>query len=103
MPTIYVSPIILAFIPEFLEARRSDCTKMREWLAGGDLQAIAEAAHRWAGSGGTYGLTGVSEAGRALQEAARGGDLRAVARRIDEAADLLAGLDVRSTAEREGG
>jgi HPt (histidine-containing phosphotransfer) domain-containing protein len=103
MPTIYVSPIIMAFIPEFLAARRSDCEAMRRRLASGDLAGIAETAHRWAGAGGTYGLAAVSEAGRALQAAARAGDATEVARRIEGAEALLADIEVRSTAERGAG
>lgn len=103
MPTIYVSPIIMAFIPEFLEARRGDCAQMRDWLARGELPAIGETAHRWAGAGGTYGLTAVSDIGRSLQAAARAGDAAQVAQRIEEAEGLLARIDVRSTAERDRG
>jgi HPt (histidine-containing phosphotransfer) domain-containing protein len=103
MPTIYVSPLIMAFIPEFLAARRDDCVRMRDWLAKGELPAIAETAHRWAGAGGTYGLAAVSEIGRALQAAARAGDAALVAQRLGEAEDLLGRIDVRSTAERDRG
>lgn len=103
MPTIYVSPIIMTLIPEFLAARRDDCGRMREWLASGDLPAIAETAHRWAGAGGTYGLPAISDIGRALQAAARDGDASEVDRRIGEAEEVLAHTDVRSTAERDRG
>jgi HPt (histidine-containing phosphotransfer) domain-containing protein len=101
MPTIYVSPLIMTLIPEFLAARRDDCERMRVGLAAGDLPAIAETAHRWAGAGGTYGLSAISDIGRALHEAARAGDASEVGRWIDEAEDLLAHTEVRSTAERD--
>ena len=58
-------------IPGFMDNRWRDIKTIMNALTAGDYQAIQTVAHQMKGAGGGYGFDFISEAGCALEEAAK--------------------------------
>jgi adenylate cyclase len=80
--------------PEFLEKRQDDVLSLTEALARNDLATIQRLGHRLNGTGLSYGFTGISEIGSALEQAARIGDVEELRRRVALFSDYLQRVNV---------
>ncbi len=58
-------------IPGYLENRRKDVKEILAALDRGDFEAIASLCHKIKGSGGGYGFDGITEIGKACEDAAK--------------------------------
>ncbi len=58
-------------MPTYLENRRKDIESILAALATADYPAIETLGHRMKGSGGGYGLDGISEIGREIELSAK--------------------------------
>ncbi|MBF0341977.1 MAG: Hpt domain-containing protein [Magnetococcales bacterium] len=76
--------------PGYLENRRNDLKHLPLALAEGDFYNLRILGHRMKGSGAGYGFDGISEIGRAIEEAAKQENRQGVEQGI---ADLAAYLD----------
>lgn len=67
-------PAVAALLPTYLARRAQDVADIRRWLAAGEFDRIAVAAHRMRGSGTAYGVEFVTDIGRDMEQAAGQGD-----------------------------
>ena len=85
-------PIIERLLPRFVENRRRDVANIVQLLDRNEYQRIAEMGHNLKGTGRSYGHDGISEIGRALEEAASARDASAVRRQADALAGYIRDL-----------
>ena len=69
--TVFVEEALQDLIPGYLENRREDLAAIGEALLKGDFEAIRSMGHKMKGSGGGYGFDGITDIGRAMEEAAK--------------------------------
>jgi CheY-like chemotaxis protein len=81
-------------IPGYLANRQADLANLRVALTAGDLDTIHLLGHRMKGSGGGYGLTGISSLGAALEKSARTGDHASIASLIESLARYLTDVTI---------
>lgn len=74
MPMPDVHPSMLDLVPEYVARRRDDLRALREALGGPDFDTIRRIAHRFRGSGASYGFPRLSEIGERLEDAATDAD-----------------------------
>lgn len=77
-------------IPDFLERRRKDLAVFKLALAQKDLETLRTMAHQMKGFGGGYGFDHLTTLGKAMEEAAKVGDLVAYNKGLDELEAYLA-------------
>ncbi|MCX8021637.1 MAG: Hpt domain-containing protein [Syntrophorhabdaceae bacterium] len=65
-------------MPEFLENRVKDISRIKRALERGDFNSISSIGHNMKGSGGSYGLTMISELGKQIEVAASQRDVEAI-------------------------
>ena len=85
MILIQVEPHLKNLLPDFLERRRADVDSMKAFFDQGDYEAIRVFGHNMKGIGGSFGLEGLTDIGRALE-------LAALNNRIGEMEGLLDNL-----------
>jgi CheY-like chemotaxis protein/HPt (histidine-containing phosphotransfer) domain-containing protein len=93
---VVVDDDIVPLMPDYVAGLRQDVAAMREDVEGGDMDKIAARGHKMKGSGAGYGLPRVSELGREIEDAARGGDTNAIRALIHDLDGHLTGLKIRS-------
>lgn len=95
--TVPVDPrdsTVRELLPRYLARRRADVERAREWLAGGDFEALRLLGHRLYGSGAAYGIEQISDLGCALEDAARHADGSRAAALVDELAELVERINI---------
>jgi HPt (histidine-containing phosphotransfer) domain-containing protein len=60
-------------IPGYLDNRLKDIDALLASLDQGDYETIRSIGHKMKGSGGGYGFDGITDIGRAIEEAAKNG------------------------------
>lgn len=98
---VEVEPDLMDLVPMFLENRGKEVGQLRAAVAEGDASTVEDIGHRMKGLGG-YGFAYVGEAGGALEEMARNGDLTGADRWIDAIEDYLARVEPREGSADEG-
>lgn len=68
---VRIDPELKDLIPEYLENRYKDIESMTEALEQNDYGTVQTLGHSMKGSGGGYGFEGITEIGRALEQAAK--------------------------------
>jgi HPt (histidine-containing phosphotransfer) domain-containing protein len=91
---VHVDPEIADLIPGFLENRRKDIKAMAEALKQGDFETIRVLGHSMKGAGGSYGFDGVTDIGKALEDAAKSTNAEEIRRSVGELAAYLARVEV---------
>lgn len=76
---IEINGALEPFIPLFLDNVRQDCVLIERLLERGDLEEIGNMGHRLKGSGGSCGFDAISDAGKAMEQAAAARNRDAVA------------------------
>lgn len=76
-------------MPMYLENRRKDIESILAALATADYPAIGNLAHRMKGSGGGYGLDGLSEIGREMESSAKDKNDDRIRKAVGELANYL--------------
>jgi HPt (histidine-containing phosphotransfer) domain-containing protein len=92
--TVKIDPDLEDLIPGYIENRHKDIRAMEEALAKGEFETVRVLGHSMKGSGGGYGFDGITEIGRSLEQAAKGGDAAAMRRGIDALADYMKRVEV---------
>ena len=82
-------------IPEYLENKRGECSRLKQLAAQRDFEEIRTIAHGMKGSGGCYGFTPISDIGRAMEAAAKAGNLADILAQVDELEAYLNRIKVR--------
>jgi HPt (histidine-containing phosphotransfer) domain-containing protein len=75
---VRVDPDLRALIPTYLANRRQDIAEVGAALARDDWETIRRIGHRMRGSGAGYGFDGLTDRGRALEDAAQAQDAEAI-------------------------
>lgn len=97
---VEVEPDLMDLVPMFLENRRREVGELRTALEVGDVATVEDIGHRMKGLGG-YGFAYVGEAGGALEEMARSGDLAGADRWVDAIDDYLSRVVPREGSSEE--
>jgi two-component system cell cycle response regulator DivK len=79
-------------LPKFVSNRERDLVALREALAGGRFDAIAEIGHKLHGNGASYGFPHLSALGRDLEAAARAERHEAIADCLEQLTDAVVEL-----------
>lgn len=88
--TVRIDEDLAEIAPGYLENRRKDLLLLPETLAKEDYSSLRILGHRMKGSGAGYGFDGITEIGRAIEEAAKQENKEAIKQGI---ADLTSYLD----------
>jgi HPt (histidine-containing phosphotransfer) domain-containing protein len=81
-------------IPGYLENRRKDVAEIVAALQRGDFEAIRFLGHNMKGSGGGYGFDGISEIGRACEDAAKRSQAQEIREQVDRLQAYLDSVEV---------
>ncbi|MBF0629211.1 MAG: Hpt domain-containing protein [Magnetococcales bacterium] len=92
--TVHIDEDLAEIAPGYLENRGKDLEQLPRALADGDFQSLRVLGHRMKGSGAGYGFDGISEIGRAIEEAAKQEDRVGIAQGIADLASYLDRLEV---------
>jgi HPt (histidine-containing phosphotransfer) domain-containing protein len=68
---VHIDPELKDLIPEYLENRYKDIESITAALEQKDYGTVQTLGHSMKGSGGGYGFEGITEIGRALEQAAK--------------------------------
>lgn len=71
-------------VPQYLENKKKDASRIREALDKGDLETVRILGHSMAGSGGGYGFPGITRIGRNLEKFAQSKDVDAARASVHE-------------------
>jgi HPt (histidine-containing phosphotransfer) domain-containing protein len=91
---VRVDPDLHDLIPGYLKNREKDLLKYQQNLEKDDFDAIAVLGHSMKGSGGGYGFNGLSNIGRAIENAAKNKDKESVQKSINDLTDYLNKLEI---------
>lgn len=91
---VYVDADLEDLIPDFLENRQKDITVIGQLLTRGELQEIQRLGHSMKGCGSGYGFDEVTNIGRAIEEAAKVGNMTEIQDLIQKLDDYLAKVEV---------
>lgn len=86
-PIEIADPFARRLMAKYLERRAAEIIELRQALAAGDFQTIAQSGHNLFGSGGAYGLDEISRLGKVLEQA--GND-----RAADRAGEIINKLEI---------
>lgn len=92
--TVHIDQDLADITPGYLENRKKDVEFLPQALAHGDFQTLRVLGHRMKGSGAGYGFDGVSEIGRAIEEAAKNENREGIEQGIADLASYLDRLEV---------
>ena len=67
---VFVDDSFADIVPWFMDNRREDVKKIKEFAGAEDYDQISKMGHRWKGTCASYGFLDLSEAGKALEELA---------------------------------
>ena len=91
---VYVDPDLEDLIPMVLENRRRDIDDIKRLLREGNMGEIRRLGHSMKGSGGGYGFDEISEIGRDMEEAAKGGNMEEIEKLNNRLAEYLSVVEV---------
>lgn len=91
---VHIDEDLAEIAPGYLENRIKDLEELPRALAEGNFQTLRVLGHRMKGSGAGYGFDGISEIGRAIEDAAKVEDGVGVERGIADLAAYLQRLEV---------
>ncbi|MBF0339223.1 MAG: Hpt domain-containing protein [Nitrospirae bacterium] len=81
-------------IPQYLSRRRDEIADMKKALADNDMEKLRDLGHKLKGSGGGYGFDYLTEAGMAIEKAAKVADTTALATHVQQLAEFLEQVEV---------
>ncbi len=82
-PIDSIDPIVRSLLPGYLVRREEELKRLQALLAEGQFEQIRTLGHNLSGSGGAYGLPGLTAIGRQLEAAAGEGDAGAISSQVD--------------------
>lgn len=87
-----VDPVLQRLLPRFVANRRCDVAVILQNLERNEFERLEQMGHNLKGTGRSYGYDGISEIGRALEDAARTRDASEVRRQADALERFLEGV-----------
>lgn len=91
---VKVPEYAVQLIPNFLENREKDISKIGESLEKGDFETIERLGHSMKGSGSIYGFDGITELGKAIEMSAKEKNLEGIKNNISELKDYLGRVEI---------
>lgn len=92
--TVRIDRDLEEIVPGYLDNRRRDLLLLPEALTQENFDDVRVMGHRMKGSGAGYGFDGITEIGRAIEEAAKVRDAGAVRSAVVELASYLDRVEV---------
>lgn len=86
---VHADPVLARLLPTFLARRRQDLTLINQELERDGFSALEQLGHNLKGTGRSYGFDGISETGKALEQAAQHHDAAEIRRQATELAEYL--------------
>lgn len=86
---VEVDSEVRSIVPEFLENRKKDCRMIGSLLDADYFGEIRTMGHRMKGAGGSFGFDGISEIGKAIEEAALATDKETIINAVLRLSDYL--------------
>ncbi len=93
-PVVTVDYDIKDLIPDYLEKRREDLSKIKNSFYKKDYTSISRLGHIIKGSGGSFGFNDLSYIGKSLEHAAEKKDAKTIRKSIDELTHYLDNVKV---------
>ncbi|HWA36402.1 MAG TPA: hypothetical protein VG873_00930 [Burkholderiales bacterium] len=93
--TAVVDESVADLIPEYLNNRRKEIKLLQGFLAAGELQRIADIAHRMIGVGTPYGFHHVTNLAKIIRETALGNDADTLRELLKEYEHYIAHVTVK--------
>lgn len=90
-------PEVAPLVPEFLENRRSDVTRLHALIEAGDWDAVRSTGHKMKGTGRGYGFARITDIGRALEQAGAAEDAKGARAAVAALASYLARVRVAAS------
>lgn len=87
-------PEVAPLVPEFLENRRTDVTRLPALIEAGDWDAVRSAGHKMKGTGKGYGFARITDLGRAIEQAGANEDAQGAREAVAALASYLARVRV---------
>ncbi|WP_319582439.1 Hpt domain-containing protein [uncultured Pseudodesulfovibrio sp.] len=91
---VTVDPELAPIMDRYLELRRAGLTVLRAAIETGDLPTVIRQGHVLRGSGGSYGLTRLTQLGGAIEDAGRRGDVDEAARLAKAVEEFIDNVDI---------
>jgi len=82
-------------IPQFLENRESDITKISNYLKEEKYKEIEIIGHSMKGSGGGYGFDEITEIGKNIEKAAETKDKKKIKKEVKKLKTYLEDIEIR--------
>jgi len=82
---------------EYLENRRIELPRLKEFVAALDYKNISDLAHKMKGNGKTYGYQEFTDLGGALEKAARGGDENECRKIVGQIEFFISNVEIKFT------
>ena len=82
-------------VPKFLANRQRDLLQIGEAIDRADNNALLIIGHNMKGVGGGYGFNEITELGKRIEAAAKGGDQAVLREQLDQYKEYLANVEVR--------
>lgn len=86
--------LLQPLIPEFLENRQRDVTRLRCAVVKGDYEAIRDLGHNLKGLGGAFGFDPITDFGATIEESARAENEARIKATTERLADYLNRVEV---------
>lgn len=91
---VYVDVSFADIIPWFLDNRKEDIKRVKEFVDVSDFEQIHRMGHRWKGTCASYGFQKLSEAGELLEEFADRKSKNEILSLLDRTSDYISQLEV---------
>ncbi len=91
---VYIDSDLMEIVPGFLDNRREDISTMGGAVEKGDFETIRVLGHDMKGSGGGYGFDGITDIGRALEQAAKDHNQTKIRKLVQELVNYVERVEV---------
>lgn len=91
---VYVDESFSDIVPWFLDNRKEDIKRVKEFVDVSDFDQIQRMGHRWKGTCASYGFQKLSEAGELLEELAARKNKEEILQLLDRASEYVGQVDV---------
>lgn len=91
---VYVDESFADIVPWFLDNRKEDIKKVKDFADVADFEQIQRMGHRWKGTCASYGFQKLSEVGETLEDLSLRKNKEAIIALMDKTSDYLNNLEV---------
>lgn len=81
-------------IPGFLERKQNDISRLTELLNNKDIDGLKAIGHELKGACGSYGFTNLATVAKNIEMQAKGSDLAAIEKSVNEFKEILENMEV---------